>query len=385
MNATVGIDQISFYIPYHYIDLATLAERQQIDVNKFYAGIGQEKMSMAAHDEDIVTLAANAALPIIEANGTDNIDSLFFATESGIDQSKAAGIYVHQLLDLKSNCRVVEFKQACYSATAALQMACSHVARHPQKKVLVIASDISRYDLNSAAEATQGCGAVAMLISQSPRILQIDAVSGTYTEDVMDFWRPNYRKTALVDGRLSARMYLKALKGAWQDYQAQGGRAFSEFSHFCYHLPFSKMGEKAHKQLAQLNQASVNDDHINSAMLYNRIIGNSYTASLYIGLASLLDNRDDLSNQAIALFSYGSGCVGEFFSGTISQHYLDNRYTQHHQSLLQQREALDYERYLEFWHYPDPSAGEQVIMPRDSRGTFRLHEINDHQRHYQRA
>ncbi|MFE4261002.1 hydroxymethylglutaryl-CoA synthase [Streptomyces sp. NPDC056883] len=39
------------------------------------------------------------------------------------------------------------------------------------------------------------------------------------------------------------------------------------------------------------------------------------TASLYLGLAALLDNADDLTGQAIGLFNYGSGGVAEFFAG----------------------------------------------------------------------
>ena len=86
------------------------------------------------------------------------------------------------------------------------------VARQPEKKVLVIASDVARYDLDTPGEATQGCGAVAMLISANPRLLEIDPEVGNHTEDVMDFWRPNYRATALVDGKYSTKIYLRALK-----------------------------------------------------------------------------------------------------------------------------------------------------------------------------
>ena len=61
---SVGIDEISFYTSNYYLDLRTLAEVQQTDPEKYYEGIGQEKMGMAAPDEDVVTMAANAALPL---------------------------------------------------------------------------------------------------------------------------------------------------------------------------------------------------------------------------------------------------------------------------------------------------------------------------------
>ena len=151
----IGIDKLSFYVPQHYMSLGTLAERQGIDPAKFSRGIGQNKIALPAHDEDVVTMAAEAARAIVTAEDAEKIDTVLFATETGIDQSKAAGVYVHKLLDLPSNVRVVELKHACYSGTAGLQLAAGHVARKPDRKVLVIASDVSRYDVDSPAEATQ--------------------------------------------------------------------------------------------------------------------------------------------------------------------------------------------------------------------------------------
>lgn len=384
---SVGIDEISFYTSGQYLDLKTLAEHQGIDPNKYYDGIGQQKMAMAAVDEDVVTLAANAAYPIIERVGTDAISGLFFATETGIDQSKAAGVYVHRLLNLNSNCRVVELKQACYSATAALQMACALVARQPAKKVLVIASDIARYDLDSPGEATQGCGAVAMLVSANPRILEIEPEVGNYTEDVMDFWRPNYRSTALVDGKYSTKIYLKSLKRCWENFCEQSAVRYKDISYFCYHLPFGKMAQKAHSQLARVNKSGQTpeelDRQIEPTLIYNRAIGNSYTASMYIGLCSLLEHVDeDLAGQRIGLFSYGSGCVAEFFTAIVQPGYKQALHIDDHARLLEQRQDLSHDEYLSLYRYPNPTDGESHLLPEMTQGRFRLAAISGHKREY---
>ncbi|GAB2577385.1 hydroxymethylglutaryl-CoA synthase [Nitrincola alkalisediminis] len=384
---SVGIDEISFYTSNFYLDLRTLAAKQQTDPEKYYTGIGQEKMAMATHDEDIVTMAANAALPLIERIGTNAISTLLLATETGIDQSKAAGIYVHRLLGLNANCRVVELKQACYSATAALQMACALVARQPTTKVLVIASDIARYDLDTPGEATQGCGAVAMLISHNPRIMAIDAEVGNYTDDVMDFWRPNYRSTALVDGKYSTKIYLKALKKTWDSFSEVSRIGFNDFSYFCYHLPFSRMAQKAHQHLAKSNQCELSAEGIEAqiqpTLRYNQIIGNSYTASIYIGLCSLLDNvKENLAGKKVGFFSYGSGCVAEFFSGSIQEGYQACLHTQRHMDMLAERQELNYDQYLDLYRYPDPRQGESVEIPKATLGRFRLAAIHQHKREY---
>lgn len=384
---SVGIDEISFYTSNYFLDLRTLAEVQNTDPEKYYVGIGQEKMGMAAPDEDIVTMAANAALPLIERVGTDAIGTLLFATETGIDQSKAAGVYVHRLLGLNPNCRVVEMKQACYSATAALQMACALVARQPQRKVLVIASDIARYDLGTPGEATQGCGAVAMLVGENPRLLSIDPEVGNYTEDVMDFWRPNYRSTALVDGKYSTKIYLKALKRAWENFREVSSVGFNDLSHFCYHLPFSRMAQKAHHHLSRLNKSALAPEQleaqIENTLLYNRTIGNSYTASMYIGLCSLLENGNtDLADKRIGFFSYGSGCVAEFFTGRVVPGYQACLHRERHRQMLDSRSELSYEEYLELYRYPDPRDGESHELPEVTRGRFRLAAISHHKREY---
>lgn len=384
---SVGIDEISFFTSGQYLDLKTLAEQQGIDSNKYYDGIGQEKMSMAAVDEDVVTLAANAALPIVERIGRDSIGALLFATETGIDQSKAAGVYVHRLLELNSNCRVVELKQACYSATAAVQMACALVARQPNRPVLVIASDVARYDLGSPGEATQGCGAVAMLITASPRILELDPEVGNHTEDVMDFWRPNYRSNALVDGKYSTKIYLKSLKRCWENFCEQSAIGYADIDYFCYHLPFGKMAQKAHSHLARVNKSGQTpeqlEEQIEPTLKYNRLIGNSYTASMYIGLCSLLENSaESLAGRRIGLFSYGSGCVAEFFTGVVQSGYHSALNTERHQQLLNQRTELSYADYLKLYHYPNPTDGGDHPLAEQTQGAFRLAAISDHKREY---
>ena len=107
MVISTGISAMSFFTPHRYISLDTLAQHHGIDPAKFSRGIGQEKIAMPGHDEDVVTMAAEAAKPIIDQHGADGIDTILFATETGIDQSKSAGIYVQRLLGLPSNLRNV--------------------------------------------------------------------------------------------------------------------------------------------------------------------------------------------------------------------------------------------------------------------------------------
>ena len=389
----VGIDDISFYTANFSLDLQELAAHNGSDAAKYTVGIGQERMSVPGADEDVVTMAANACVPLLEGmaeRGEDpsTIRTILFATETGIDQSKSAGVYLHSLLKLSPRCRVVELKQACYSATAAVQLASAWVARKPNEKVLVIASDIARYERQTPGEATQGCGAVAMIVSAEPRLIVLDPETGVHTEDVMDFWRPNYRSTALVDGKYSTKVYLRCVRSAWQDFKQQSDLKFSDFDYFCYHLPFSRMAQKAHNHLANGNAHHLSeqtlDDQISSSLIYNRITGNSYTAAMYVGLISLLDNTAaNLTGKRIGFFSYGSGSVGEFFTGTLVKGYQKMLHKQSHQAMLAARQSLNYADYQKMYAFEVPTDGGDHEFEQQTTGKFRLKGISQHKRLYQ--
>lgn len=384
----IGIESINMYVPRYGLDLRILAEARNVDYAKYHQGIGQEFMSVPSPDEDVVTMGANAALLALDSIDRNSIRTVIFATESGVDQSKAAAIYVHKLLDLPTNCRTVEMKQACCSSTSALHFALATVALKPTEKVLIVASDIARYGLGSAGEPTQGAGAVAMVISATPRIMEIGSDVGYFTEDVMDFWRPNYKDEALVDGKYSIKVYMNALEHCWKNYQQATGASFLDFDHFCYHLPFSRMGTKAHLHLARVEnvQLSAKDlqSQIEPSLGYNRITGNAYTASLYMGLLSMLDHSElNLSHQQIGFFSYGSGCMGAFFGGRILPGYQEFLNRSERVAWLRDRQHLSYEAYVDFYSHSLPSNGHSYRTSRHRSGAFRLAGVDNHQRIYE--
>lgn len=387
----VGIDTLAFYTSHYALDLARLASVRGVDPDKYLVGLGQRYMSVPSPDEDVVTMAAAAATAAIRDIDINTIEMLLFATESGIDQSKAAGIYVHDLLGLSERCRVVELKQACYSATVALQLALPFLRQHPDKKVLLIASDIARYGLNTAGESSQGCGAVAMVLSANPRMVAFDVEYGIVTENVMDFWRPNYTDAAFVEGKYSSRLYLNMLEKTWQQYQALTNRQFRDQEYYCYHMPVPRLVEKAHQHLAKVSGVDKLSEtelqkQIGYSLEYGRQIGNSYTASLYVSLASLFDlTPDDLSGKRIGFYSYGSGCVAEFFSGVVQPGYQKMLNTAEHQKLLSERTGLAYPEYEAFYSFKYPQDGSHCEIPTHKKSAFRLVSIRDHRRIYEIA
>ncbi|MFZ3579967.1 hydroxymethylglutaryl-CoA synthase [Virgibacillus sp. DJP39] len=383
----IGIDKIGFYAPHIYLDMNQLAKSRGVEPEKFTIGIGQEKMAIAPITQDPVTLAANAALEILDEKDRKDIDFVIFGTESGIDSSKSAAVYVHDLLGLNPNSRAIEIKQACYGATAGIQMAKGHIALNPESKVLVLGSDIARYGLNTPGEATQGAGAVALVISANPRIMELEEKSVYFTNDIMDFWRPVYSDKAFVDGKLSNEQYMAFFTEVWKQYKEKTGLGLKDFEAICFHLPYTKIGLKALRTVLEEGTEDVKDrlvENYTASTDYNRIVGNIYTGSLYLSLLSLLEQKEDLAEGSrIGMFSYGSGAVGEFFTGILQPDYKDNLRVENHNTLFSSRTEVTVSEYEDIFQETLPTDGSTVKLNIDEDpASICLAGMSDNKRNY---
>ncbi|MDK1726250.1 hydroxymethylglutaryl-CoA synthase [Dellaglioa algida] len=378
----IGIDRINFFTSNQYVDMVELAQARDVDPNKYLIGIGQSKMAVIPATQDVVTLGANAADPLIDDENRDKIDFVIFATESGIDNSKSAGAYISGLLGL-SHVRAIEVKQACYGATAAIQLAKGHVALNPDSQVLVIGADIARYGLHTSGEPTQGGGAVAMLITKNPGILELDEESGFITEDTMDFWRPLNHSEALVDGKTSQNVYLDFFNKTWTEYKGKTKLTLSDFKAMLFHLPYTKLGTKGLKEVL----LEANEDEkveltreFEAAKRYNNQVGNLYTGSLYLSFISLLENSKDLEiGDRVGLYSYGSGAVGEFFSGKLASEFKDRL----PQINLESRVQVSVETYEEMYQSQLKNDGADIELDhKNDHSKFVLTGSKNMQRQY---
>jgi hydroxymethylglutaryl-CoA synthase len=328
---TIGIDAIALAVPEGFLDLADLAAARGVPAGKYVDGLGVSRMSVARAHEDPVALAAKAARRLFATSKVDpsTIGLCVVGTETAVDHSKPVSAYLHRLLGLPSECRVFEAKHACFGGTAGLLAALDWIASGSARgrKALIVCTDIARYGLSSPGEPTQGAGAVAMIVSANPRLVALEVgVSGSYAQDVNDFWRPLYSKEAVVDGHHSVQCYLDALAGAYQSWRAQSQAAgdAEPLARRCYHVPYGKMAKKAHRHVMQLEGKSDAEadasyaTEVASSLNLPSQVGNVYTGSLYLALASLLEaEAGELEGKRIGLFSYGSGCCAEYFAGRV--------------------------------------------------------------------
>jgi len=356
----IGIEALAVQLPRSFLDLGALARANGIDPAKYYFGLGGRRMAIPSPDEDSVVLAVRAAGVLLADPAVDaaSIGMLLVGTESGVDAAKPIASYVHRMAGLPSDCRVLDVQHACYGGTGALRLAAAWVrgGGRPGRKALVIATDVARYDVGSPGEPTQGAAAVAMLVGEEPRVLELlPYPEAVHAAEVMDFWRPTYRSTALADGHYSMQCYLDALESCWRRFAEASGLGADAFDFLLYHTPFPKMALKAHRRLCELScggppPGGADADwerRVLPTLWANMEVGNAYSASLFVSLAGLLEHSEiDAAGARLGLFSYGSGSCAEFLAGRVGPDASAWRNRTGLRDALAGRRELTYEAYL---------------------------------------
>ena len=329
----IGIEAINIYGGSACIDVKTIFEGRCLDLERF-ANLMMNKKSVGLPCEDAVTYAVNAAKPIIDMltqEDKDKIEMVITGSESAIDVGKSLSTYIHDYLKLNRNCRLIEVKQCCYSGTAALQMASCFIASQasPGAKVLVLTSDSLPNIKNTYSEPSTGVGAVAMLVSDKPKILELDfGANGYYSYEIMDFVRPTpICEYANID--LTIFSYLDCLENSYKNYTKKVEKADYQrtFDYLAFHTPFAGMVKGAHRKMMrslypQLLPNLIEDDfakRIKPSLKHCVEVGNIASGSLYLALCGIIDGNIPIKDACrVGLFSYGSGCASEFYSGIIT-------------------------------------------------------------------
>lgn len=198
----VGISGFAAYLPCYRVNLQDWCRWTGDSWDKVSSVVGRS-FRMRAPDENAYTMAATAVLRLIQAYDIDPRRIGYFAlgTESSTDNSIGAVIVKGMVNDalralgapaLGRHCEVPEFKHACLGGVYAMKAAARYVALDGfDKLAIVVCADIAEYARGTSGEATQGAGAVAMLIESQPKLLEFDlARSGSAS----DYRGPDFRK-----------------------------------------------------------------------------------------------------------------------------------------------------------------------------------------------
>lgn len=370
-----GVDAASFYVPSLYLEIKDLAEKRGIEPAKLEKGLGLHKMALPDVHEDAATFAAEALLKLIKDYNLNpkEISRVYLGTESALDAAKPTATYAVQMVEeflteefgerSFKNCDVVDMTFACVGAVDALHNSLDFVRANPTKKAVVIASDYAKYELASSGEYTQGGGAVALLVSANPKLIEIDNNWGVATESVFDFFKPRrhfskedfptapenfpdkievFTDEPVFDGQYSNQCYQDRIREAYEHYKDQTFtvRPYEDWRYLIFHLPYAFHGKRVFTEIYSLENhldysdaekqkaISKSEDYINfinekieKTQRASSEIGNMYTASIFMALLSALqtsfNENEDLTDKEIGFLAYGSGSKSKVFAGKV--------------------------------------------------------------------
>ena len=297
MSNSVGIDALGYALPRLVLPMQVFAEGRGMEYEKLRFGLGLEAMAVPDTDEDCVTLAAQACWNLLSQHGIKphELGRIYLGTESAVDAAKPSVTYVHGLLEARfaaefgprslAHCDALDMTFACAGGVDALLNSADWVRAGRGRKALVIASDVAKYAPHSPGEYTQGAGAVALLVTEDPRILVLDDAVGVSVESVSDFFKPRrtYAKAELAaavgadatagaehpfwatpdavieqflefpvfDGPYSNDCYVGRVREALGRYEAESGlRAMNDWFGMCFHLPYAFQGRRMWPEIA---------------------------------------------------------------------------------------------------------------------------------------
>ena len=300
---TIGIDAIALAVPEGYLDLADLAAARGVPAGKYVDGLG-----VAAHGgRRASTKIRSRSPPPPRAGCSPRRASIRRRSACASSAPRPRSITPSRSPPTCTACSGCRSSAACSrpsTPASAAPRACSRAldwiaaGSARGRKALIVCTDIARYGLNTPGEPTQGAGAVAILVSENPRLLALEVgVTGSYAQDVNDFWRPLYsqggRRRRAPLGAVLPRRARRRLQGLAGSLAATGNT--DTLARRCYHVPYGKMAKKAHRHVMQLEgateaeaDASYTAEVATSLRLPSQV-GNIYTGSLYLALASLLE------------------------------------------------------------------------------------------------
>ncbi|NEU56108.1 hydroxymethylglutaryl-CoA synthase [Halorussus sp. MSC15.2] len=400
----VGIDAIEIWTGKLKLDLAeTFAPEKGEDPEKYTKGLGLHASSFPDAHEDIVTMGANAAHRLMDRKGLtpDDIGRIDVATESAFDNSKPVSTYIAGCLEQVydedfHHANKGERKFACIAGTQSLDDAYNWIkaGRNRGRAALVVATDTALYARGDPGEATQGAGAVAMLITEDPSLVELSTDQGYGSADETDFLKPNQQFPS-VDGKRSMQVYLARMREALEDYESVAGASHPEdFAYIPFHTPFPGMVRKAgllgyrhmirntsvEEELAediglQPREEDYEDretyeeairnhmDDLKSTAEYQewygevieptlsiaRQVGNWYTGSVHIARASALKSAAeaglDLAGERLLVGSYGSGAQAEIHAETVRDGWKDEIEQLNVDEQIESRYDLSFEEY----------------------------------------
>ncbi len=316
----VGILGYGVYIPKYRIKIADIASvwgKKAEDIEK---SLGLKEKAVAAFDEDVVTLAYEAASLALKhaAVSPSQIEVCFIGSESHPYAVNPTSTIVAEFLDISHSYLAADLEFACKAATSGLISTAGLVRSGMISFGLVIGSDTAQAKPHDILEYTAASSAAAFVLGKndSRSILQlVDCTS--FSSDTPDFWRRDGVRFPSHAGRFTGEpAYFSHIEGAANTLLSKVKMKPSDFDYCVFHMPNGKFPQAVAKRLG------FSDSQLSPSLVVKKI-GNPYSASSLLGLSSVLDIAKP--DQYVFMASYGSGAGSDAFVFKTTKNIVKKR------------------------------------------------------------
>lgn len=300
MNERVGIVGYGACVPRYRIRPAEIARAWGLDGEAYRKGLGLEAKSVAAPDQDTITLSVEAARHALRRAGIppEAIGALYVGSESHPYAVKPSGTVVAEALGAGPDVHLADLEFACKAGTEAITICETMVASGRARYALAVGADTSQGAPGDALEFSTAAGAAAFILGREHLVATLDALA-THVSDTPDFWRREERAYPRHGGRFTGEpAYFHHITSAARKIMERNKLRPGDFRHVVFHQPNGKFPVRAGKLLG------FTADQIQAGLLAPGI-GNPYSGSSPLGLCAVLDVAQP--GERILLVSYGSG------------------------------------------------------------------------------
>ncbi|OIO25286.1 hydroxymethylglutaryl-CoA synthase [Candidatus Micrarchaeota archaeon CG1_02_55_22] len=313
MTLKTGIMGYGTAVPRMRIRVEEIAKVWSKDGERIAAGINVKQKAVAAFDEDSCTLAVGAARIAVETAQIDaaKIGAVYVGSESKPYAVKPTASIVAEAIGASHELTAADLEFACKAGTAGMQVCMGLAGAGMIEYGVAIGSDTAQGKPGNALEYTAGSGAAAFVIGREDA-KPIAVIDDTYsfTTDTPDFWRRQHQEFPSHAGRFTATpAYFRHVVSAAKGLLKKTNTTVEEYDYAVFHQPNGKFPLTAAKILGFPKEKVERG-------LITPIIGNTYSASSMIGLASVLDVAKP--GEKIFVVSYGSGAGSDAFRITAT-------------------------------------------------------------------
>ncbi|MEW5760959.1 MAG: hydroxymethylglutaryl-CoA synthase [Candidatus Thermoplasmatota archaeon] len=339
----IGIVSYGAYIPKYRITPKDIGAVWGVDGIALGKALGIISKSVPNTDEDTITISIEAARNAIRRwknRRPKEIGAIYVGSESHPYAVKPSAVAVAEAIEASPNLTAADYEFACKAGTAAIQTCMGLVGAGMIKYGIAIGADTSQSAPGDALEYSASAGGAAFIIGKEDIIANINNTC-SYTTDTPDFWRREGQAYPSHGGRFTGEpAYFKHIVNCGKKLFSISGKEPKDYKYAVFHQPNGKFPLKVAKQLG------FNDEQSKVGLL-TPLIGNTYSASVPLGLCAVLDVA--MPGDRVFVVAYGSGAGSDGFDIEVTDRILEferNEYTV--RSMVEKAQYIDYATYAKY-------------------------------------